>query len=229
MITERYLKIIDISSNQGSMDWARAVAAGVDGVCIRAGYGLVKDSLYDDFAIGAHLYRLPQSAYWAIYPQYSIATQAARFLEQLQSVEQVGVYTAFPLWADCEITGGKSAQYISNAYADFLDIINSEGYLQAIYTRASFWNPNTIRWTGWADYDLVVAHYGATNPAIPLDWQNAGKTWSVWQYSADGNNAGRPHGAGSAALDLSFARRSHMKQNGAGLNAHNLLSKLEVV
>lgn len=204
---EKWLKCIDISSNQASMDWERAVSAGVDAACLRGGYGLNNDPKFEQFADSAPHF-LPISMYWYLYPQYSIDGQISRIISALRYLEP-----DFPFWLDVETTGGKSPSFIAGALIDILDAVTDEGYLSAIYTRASFWNPAVTRWTGWANYDLVVAHYGAANPAIPLDWLTAGKTWQVWQYSADGNNHGRPHGAGTASLDMSFMRRSHLRQN----------------
>ena len=65
-----------------------------------------------------------------------------------------------------------------------------------------------------ASQDLWVANWNQTTYGAPLGtgspptgtWGTNGKTWSFWQYSADGNGKGAEFGASSSAIDLDVAR-----------------------
>jgi GH25 family lysozyme M1 (1,4-beta-N-acetylmuramidase) len=64
------------------------------------------------------------------------------------------------------------------------------------------------------NHDLWLANYNETTYGAPLGsgspptgaWQTNGKTWSFWQYDADGNGLGSAYGAASADIDLDAAR-----------------------
>jgi hypothetical protein len=75
-----------------------------------------------------------------------------------------------------------------------------------IYTRASWWDWNTYRQDWPKKHKLHVAHYNlyVDKPDIPADWSeiNNPRTWTHWQYSADGNHMGELFGVSSGSIDL---------------------------
>ena len=78
-----------------------------------------------------------------------------------------------------------------------------------VYTRATWWNPNTVPQTWPKEYDLWVAHYTSAPegtivgtkpvPWIPNDWGT--EHYDFWQYSADGNMLGSEYGVESDSID----------------------------
>ncbi len=83
-----------------------------------------------------------------------------------------------------------------------------------IYTSPGFWDlhgrdKNTRRFDPkWIYYPLWIAHYfktytpGVTKPMEIEPWKSYRKTWTFWQWTANGD--GLAHGAESKGLDLNW-------------------------
>lgn len=74
-----------------------------------------------------------------------------------------------------------------------------------IYTAEWWWQPKNI--TPSPDVARVhwlwVANYTeADKPLMPKDWLDVGKTWRMWQYSADKNGRGKEFGGKSSSMDI---------------------------
>lgn len=228
MITELWVKGCDVSSFQGVIDFERMAQTGVKAVCIRAGFGYYPDANFVTNANNAKAAGLAVSAYWYIYPQNNMIYAASKFVEQLDKVQ-----IDWRVWCDEEEHSGRSRRQLRVDFLEFAEAVKAAGYSIAHYTRASFFDYYVEDHPDFAFDPVVVAHYGATNPAVPRTWTSRGRTWSAWQYSADGNNCGRPHGASSSAIDMLFIKRELLAvdvptANGK-LNAHNLPAELAFV
>lgn len=189
------LPIADVSSWQGAINYP-LLKSKTQGVILRAGNGLFTDP---KFALNySVLIGHPVGAYWFVQSNVSVAAQIDKFLAAIS-----GKSLPLGLVMDAELNAGNLSQSaLRNFYAAFLSALHSArpDDRLVIYTRASYWNP-AVGVAGWEkQYPLWVAHYGVTDPAIPLAWQGA--DYWLHQYSADGNNLGDDYGVSSDDIDL---------------------------
>lgn len=88
------------------------------------------------------------------------------------------------------------------------------GKFPVIYTRTSWWDQRLyMAYTNVAyECPLWLAQYNLSITApskIPQEWARKGKTWSLWQFTADGNSLGPVYGCppppfGANGLDLNY-------------------------
>jgi len=193
---------VDISVYQGAINWAQMATTNAQFVWMRAAIGKYLDPRLGEYSIGAKNHGFPYGFYYVIRP-----ATTSDWKEQVQAHANIeGLYSP-PLTpvVDCEIDGGLSKQalgdWIFKYQARFFELT---GHVLMIYTRASWWDLHVYR-NDWAKiHPLWVAHYGAQTPTLPADWGaiSQPKTWSLWQYSADGNGMGDAYGVQSASIDL---------------------------
>lgn len=205
------VSIDDVSKWQGVIDFSR-MREKAQAVYIRAGYG--DDGLdlnAGQNVNGSSAAGMPHGLYW-----YVKAGQD--FRKHVSSFKAVWLRDGgdLPPIMDCEYTGysvnvkGNTANWLTKLVKAWQD---ETGIEPMIYTRQSWWDANTSR-TDWPKtLDLWVAHYtsvpegtivgGKPVPWIPADWAAVTnpRTWTMWQYSADGNGLGPSHGAQSASID----------------------------
>ncbi len=106
--------------------------------------------------------------------------------------------------------------YPSNALLEqfLIEVENRIGKRPLIYTSPGFWSThgrNKVTRTfdqKWSYFPLWIAHYfknfqlGVSQPIIPEPWKSMGKTWTFWQYTANGD--GLAYGAESKSIDLNW-------------------------
>lgn len=106
--------------------------------------------------------------------------------------------------------------YPSNALLEqfLVEVENISRRKPIIYTSPSFWNTHGRNKTTkqfdakWAYYTLWIANYfkvyqpGVTKPYLMEPWKSAGKTWTFWQYTDQGDGAA--YGAESKTIDLNW-------------------------
>lgn len=193
--------IPDISSWQGVVDWPK-MASQAQAVIIRAGYG---NDGHDPQLVanvaGADAVGMEWGLYWFV-------KAGKDFRKHVESFHQVwrnypGKITPV---MDCEYTEYSrkldTTNWLSKLVKNWYEVSGKD---PMIYTRASWWDYNTYR-TDWPKaLDLHIAHYTiAAQPMIPADWAKVAnpRSWTFWQYSADGNGQGSRFGAQSKAIDL---------------------------
>jgi len=211
-----YILGIDVSRNQGPMDFARAFAAGAQFVFIRAGSVdsrlnvCYTDSQFLRSAAEAPKYLLT-GTYWFFRASLDPKKQAEYYARLLE-----GRNFHLPPVIDVELAGYSQAvmQKAVKTFLDVLEVIAERRPM--IYTRGEFWNTK-IGNPVWAKgYKLWIARY--IKQAHP--WKNAaGKVeasvkpntwddWLFWQHSADENRRAREFGSpavgGSHAIDLNW-------------------------
>jgi lysozyme len=115
--------------------------------------------------------------------------------------------------------------YPSNALLlQFLEEVETKLNRKPIlYTSPGYWDIHgrnkvtKIFDTKWAYYTLWIAHYfkvyqeGVTKPNELQPWKNAGKTWTFWQYTQNGD--GLAFGAESKSIDLNWFNGSLSELN----------------
>lgn len=191
-----YPLILDISYWQGDFNAVKAKAAGAVGVIIRATSG---DYYIDqrfaanyDAAVDAGLL---VGAYHVFVPTCSAAGQSGLFLKTVGDR-----LLHFPYVMDCELSNNQNPYTVTtNLKATLAYIPKVNNRLPMIYTRKYWWDYNILASPDWASYPLWVAHYTtAPDPLLPRDWA----TWTLWQFSADGNGLGSTYGVQSDSVDI---------------------------
>lgn len=189
---------IDVSQFQGSIDWAKVKAAGVDFVIIRAGYGHGGvDNKFIDNVRGAISNGVPFGVYLYSYA-YDVPSaqrEADWVLNRLSAAGVTPDELSFPVYYDLEnehknfrVPAGvdDSNQYriINNPVATLAEMakaftsrVQAAGYTPGIYANLNWWNHYLTssvfnNWTRW------VAQYNSSD-----DYTGA---HSMWQYSSKG-------------------------------------------
>lgn len=181
------LRIIDVSENNGAIDWAQ-VRPHIDGAIIRVGYRgygragtLVKDTMCRSYLLNAAEQGIPVGAYFC-----SQAINDEEAYEEAVFIRNglQGHRLALPVFLDSEwgehLTGTGRADRISQArrtqYAlTLLRTLRGFGYQTGLYTGVSWFQTEldgeAIRADGHKIWLASVEH---VEPAIPYD---------AWQYS----------------------------------------------
>jgi lysozyme len=184
---------IDVSHNNGTMDWSKAKANGVTHAYIKASDGPEwRDPQFATNWQGAKEQGIKRGAYH-YYRNYADPTaQAMSFLEVVG--DDLGeILPALDVEDDdSPVTG-------SDIWSWLLIVSEATGIDPAIYTAAWWWD-QYMDGTSWAtDYALWVANWTeADTPVIPKDWAGAG--YWLWQY--DNRGDGVRYGAQKLAIDL---------------------------
>lgn len=171
------LKLIDVSSHQGKIDWTE-VKKHIDGAIIRCGYGSdyasqddkrfkenVEACIKHEIPFGVYLYSYAKT----INAAKSEANHVLRLLEPYKGK------LSYPVYLDLE-EKGTEAGAVERALV-FGDIIEKAGYWCGIYANQYWWRTylkgRLNRFTKW------VAKYSNTPPS------GISGTYDIWQYSEE--------------------------------------------
>ena len=196
-------KIIDVSTHQGTINWAQVKASGVDGVIIRAGYGREssqKDARFEEYYAGAKAVGLPVGTY-----HYSYAKSTADVLKEADVMLNwmKGKQFELPVYFDAEENGITTDMVI--AYCDRLE---KAGYFVGVYAN-KHWLTNILDYDRIKRFTIWVAQYNSTC--------TLGKAHDMWQYSSTGRVTGI---AGN--VDMNHCYRDFTTQiKSAGLNGYS--------
>ncbi len=184
---------IDVSRWQGEIQWERVAGAGYRFAVIRATVGdNYTDPRFHANWIGAGNAGLLVSAYHVVKPEHPAESQIARLFETLNDRK-----ANLPLVLDIELSGGLSPAEITTCIKDCLQRVEQMGGRKPIiYTAKWFWNAHVLPSSEWSEYDLWVANYGVSAPALPAGWS----AWKFWQYS----DKGSVPGISAASTDLNW-------------------------
>ena len=172
---------IDVSSYQGTVDWAQAKAAGLHFAFAKATQGT---SIVDpEFAAnwsGIRAAGLVRGAYHFMDPNEDAAAQAEHFLATVKL--EAG---DLPPVLDIEVSGGMSVAGLDDAVHTWLEkVAAATGVQPIIYSDDSFLGTDLAK--GFGDYPLWIAAYSPDPPAPPAGWT----AWTFWQYSDTGTVSG---------------------------------------
>lgn len=184
---------IDVSRYQGKINWEKVALAAYRFVIIRATVGdYYTDPNFSENWSGAKDSGILVSAYHAVTPDRSAESQIEHFFDILDNRK-----ADLALILDIELARGVSPAAITACIKDCLNKTEQlDGRKPIIYTAKWFWDINVLPSAEWAQYDLWVAHYGVSSPALPEGWSE----WKFWQYS----NRGRVSGIESEHTDLDW-------------------------
>ncbi|MHB8418384.1 MAG: GH25 family lysozyme [Myxococcales bacterium] len=177
----------DVSSFQGTIDWATVAGTGLTFSIAKATEGVtIQDSSFAGNWSGMKANGIVRGAYHFFHSQDNGATQADDFLAQVSAAGgfQPGDLPPFLDWEATD-TGTTNAQAIAGAQAFIDEIQTKTGLTTVIYTYPSFWsglgNPSQF-----GSYPLWYANYVSPCPDIPSPWTD----WLFWQTTSSGSVAG---------------------------------------
>lgn len=189
-------KGIDLSKHNGSVDFQKVKAAGVQFAILRAGYGKLasqKDAKFEEFYAQAREAGLPVGAYWY---SYAMSEEEARQEAAACMTVLAGKQLAYPVYFDVEeesqLALGRAK--VSAIVKAFCTALEAKDYWAGVYMSAS---PATSLLDDECKgrFAMWVAHYGVTKPAYT-------GAYGMWQYSSTGKVNGI---AGSVDLDECYA------------------------
>lgn len=176
------LKLIDVSTHQGKINWEEA-KKHIDGAIIRCGYGRdiisQDDRRYVENVEACIKYNIPFGVYLYSYAKdldgaKSEAKHVLRLLEPYKND------LSYPVYYDLEEAGTEKGA-VERALV-FGEIIEAEGYWCGIYANQYWWR--TYLKNGLDRYTKWVAKYSSEKPF------GISGTYDIWQYSSKGSVPG---------------------------------------
>ena len=178
-------KGIDVSKWNGTVDWNKVKASGIDYVIIRAGYGSsTVDPNFHSYIQGAINAGLEIGIYW-----FSYATSESKAkIEAQKCLETISPYKdsiSYPVFFDFEYDsvdyalkqGVTVTKDLATGMANtFLDYVESQGYMSGLYTNNDFGSRYFSNDLLTSSY-LWVAQYSSvcTYPTPYMMWQYTDK------------------------------------------------------
>lgn len=175
------LKGIDVSSNQGKPDWAKAAKSGVKFAILRVHQRDGIDSLFEYNYKGCKSNGILVGGY-----KYSYALTPAQAIDEAEDVIAAlnGRGLDFPVFYDLEWSRQRSLgkQAIENITVAFLARIRKAGYKVGIYCNLDWYN--NVLSDALKKYDCWIARYPANDngsvqerlrPTVGVGWQYSSK------------------------------------------------------
>jgi lysozyme len=186
---------IDISTDQGDIDWSALKASGqVDFVFAKATEGITySDDRFAQYHDGAKAHGIPFGAYHFIRFNDDPTAMAQHFLSTIE-----GRHGDLVPMVDVEETDGNSLERMKSVLAAFnIEVEKTlNGKKVLLYTYYSFWNQDKDdngRQIGMAGVDdfsghplWIAAYNNDSNPPVP----NGFKSALMWQHSSTGSVSG---------------------------------------
>ena len=201
------IKGVDISENNGSVDFSALKNAGVQFVIIRLGYGgdytSQDDSRFLENVKKAKAAGMPYGAYLYSYALNTSMAQSEvnhtlRVLKQVDKPE-------YGVWFDMEDADGykqrsgmPSKETLVQICYTYCKAIQDAGYYCGIYAGLS-WLNNQLNSTQLDVYDKWVAQWNAT-----CDYK---KEYGIWQYAGD--NGPNVTKIGGKVFDMNYAYKDY--------------------
>jgi GH25 family lysozyme M1 (1,4-beta-N-acetylmuramidase) len=178
------LQGIDVSNNNGQVDWARVARAGIAFAYIKSTEGLTfDDDWYARNREGAAKAGIPAGAYHFARPgnntpedevQHFLTVAAPRVGELLPAVD-LEHSAANP--KDRAVSVANRLKWVRR----FLQLMEKElGAKPVMYLNPDYGN-NALKGGDFSAYPLWLAHYAA-KPSVPGTWKN----YAIWQFSEHG-------------------------------------------
>ena len=188
------IKGIDISHWNGSIDFDKVKASGVEFVIIKAGgsdKGFYTDPMFITNYAKAVAAKLNVGAYYFAGKNFrgieSGIADAKRFIKILD-----GLKFEYPIFLDIEAQENRYKEEITDAAIAFCEEMEKAGYFVGIYASDISGFKDKLNHDRIKDYAHWVARYGK-EPEIC-------KSYGIWQYSSKGRIPGI---IGSVDMDLS--------------------------
>ncbi|WP_235830567.1 lysozyme, partial [Arthrobacter cheniae] len=184
---------VDVSSHQGTVDWAGAWSYGSRFAYVKATEGTYyKNEFFGGQYGGADNQGMLRGAYHFATPNTTSGSEQARFF-----VANGGGWSAdgktLPPLLDIEynpytslgnVCYNMSPTQMVNWIRDFSNTMRTlTGRLPMIYSTADWWNTCTGRSTAFSDHPLHIASYSNYGPGtLAAGWNS----YALWQYTSEG-------------------------------------------
>ena len=169
------MSLIDISKWNGSINWSKVKAAGVDGVIIRCGVGQTGiDTKFKENITGA----IKAGLKVGVYTYSKAKSESGAIAEAQNTISAIAPYKDklyYPVFVDLEQSGTES--YSKTVAKAFCQTIKSNGYRSGIYCSSS-WRKSYLSGVS-ADY-WWIAQWSSKQPS----------NCNFWQYSSTGTVKG---------------------------------------
>lgn len=194
------LKGIDVSSYQGSVDWAAVKADGVDFAILRDGYGNEHPETQTDITFAANYDSATANGLKVGVYHVSYAITVAEAQQEAQFCLGIlnGRKLDYPVYLDVEqpFHSMMQASQIDSVISTFCNAMIKAGYRTGVYGNTTLLNQfKTI--SSFSAYDTWVAH-----PDVLLP--NYGGAYAMWQYTSAGSVPGV-----SGAVDLDYSYQDY--------------------
>jgi GH25 family lysozyme M1 (1,4-beta-N-acetylmuramidase) len=172
---------VDVSWWQGTaVDWGAVARSGITFAILRASRGVLLDAIYlrNCREIDPGIRR----------SAYHYVTAADRPEDQVRACARQLRNFPNPVWADLE--DNKLTDQASRAFV--LGLEQAVGAIVGIYT--SQYKASQIKLGAWAaEHPLWVADWGGRpEPRLPRPWEEAGKSYTYWQFKVADSWSGFP-------------------------------------
>ena len=188
------IKVIDISHWNGSIDFEKVKASGIEFVIIKAGgsdKGFYTDSKFKENYDKALAAGLSIGAYYFAGRDFrgieAGFADAHRFIDILK-----GLKFDYPVFLDIEAQDNRYKEEITDAAVAFCNMLESAGYFVGIYASDISGFKDKLNHERISSYAHWVARYGK-EPVIC-------KNYGIWQYTSKGSVPGI---SGSVDMDVS--------------------------
>jgi lysozyme len=178
------LKGIDVSNNNGAVDWAAVAGSGVAYAFLKASEGTsFVDVFYASNRTAARASGIKVGAYHFARPGQSGPEQQA---EHFLSIAHPQAGDLFPT-LDLEDHGGLPTARVQRWTAGFLRAVEREvGVKPIIYSGPYFWR-SRVGNADFSTHPLWLAQYTTSkNADVPGAWPS----YAIWQYTSDGTVPG---------------------------------------
>jgi lysozyme len=175
---------VDVSSENGPIDWNQVAAAGRTFAFVRVSDGLTTiDSAFATNYAGAQAAGMIRGAYQYFEPNQDPVAQADLLLAQIGPLSAGDLAPVL----DVEVTDGLSPSAVASRIHTWVSTIEqATGEAPIIYTGPGFWN-NSVQSAGFSSDPLWIANWGVSLPlSVPSGWSD----WEFWQYSDQGHLPG---------------------------------------
>jgi len=194
--------IVDISSNNGLIDFKQVKLSGVEKVVVRATMGFnTHDKMLITNANSVHAAGIPVLYYHFAYEHgdkesASDATIQANYF--LDTIKQLPVAEDLVIDLEPKDAAGNDTTFNQQQFAlwlqTFLDVVeHATGKQMIIYTYADYLNRHLLGNHSFGKYRLWIANYHSPtgtgtgyNPPLPKGWTK----YYMWQYSQTGTVPG---------------------------------------
>lgn len=175
------IKGIDVSANQGNINWKTVANYGMSFAILRiTEAGNVIDSTFEQNYKGCIKNKIPVGVY-----KYSYASTIAEIQSEARKVVSVlnGRKLDYPVWLDLEWNNQKSlgSESIHKMAEAFRKIVVAAGYKFGIYCNVD-WYVNVIC-SHLKKYDFWIARYPANDTGIVVERLRP-EYGAMWQYSS---------------------------------------------
>lgn len=204
------VKGIDVSHWQGTIDWSKVKAAGIEFAIIKAGgsdAGFYTDSKWEENYKGAKAAGIPVGAYYFVGKDCVSAAagkaDAERFIQILK-----GKQLEYPVYMDNEAQPALAKAGITEATIAFCETMEAAGFFAGVYGSTNSGFKERMDDSKLGEYTHWVAQY--------TDKCTYAGNYGIWQYTSKGSVSGI---SGNVDLDLAYQDFPTVIKNG-GFNGY---------